>query len=309
MSIIRAAIRLIIQEHAEHEFSGKVLSLGVPEAHATTGQLEDWFRQAGAPIAEDASANAELTTNEIGAKLGFVSGRSFLNFFGFDKIDCLDVPGCEHPPEITHDLNLPIAEEYHGQYRFVMDPGTLEHVFDQAACLKNIVAVLDVGGWVCHLVPTYSFNGGYYSINPNVLHDFYATNGFSIGGCYLIMWDRYRAYSSAKTLCYRYDTVLMGSRHAIGDLDQVRFTPHLLFFARKEESVASYHAPLQFGGNYAAEASFLDSTKSLRLENNGKKVARIAYNLLPFQLAFYLQSAAYRWLTFFRARRISSFKI
>ena len=309
MSIIRAAVKLIIKEHGASQFSGRALSLGVPEAHATLDEVDGWFRAAGMALPQSARDHAEVTTNAIGQRLGFLSGRSFLNFFGFFATDCLDVPGCEHPPEILHDLNDRIGTDLHNSYDFVMDPGTLEHVFDQRVCLENIADALKIGGTVCHLVPVYSYNGGYYSINPNVLHDFYRSNGFDNLRAYVIMWDRYRAYSRARTRCYHYDDAIMGSRHAIGDLDQVRYTPHLLFFAKKATRVAAYTAPLQFEGNYTGEASSLSETRALSLELRGKGIAKIAFAVLPFQLAFYLQSFAYRWLSFMRARRIASFKI
>jgi hypothetical protein len=309
MSIIRAAVKLIIKEHGIRKFSGRALSLGVPEAHATRDEIDAWFRVAGMPPSEAARDRAEVTTNAIGRRLGFLSGRSFLNFFGFAATDCLDVPGCEHPPEILHDLNDRIALDLHCNYDFVMDPGTLEHVFDQRICLENIADALKLGGTVCHLVPVYSYNGGYYSINPNVLHDFYGANGFDSLKAYIIMWDRYRAYSRARTRCYHYDDAIMGSRHAIGDADQVRYTPHLLFFARKASHVTHYTAPLQFEGNYTGEASSLAGTRALTLESRGKGIAKMVFAVLPFQFAFYLQSSVYRWLSFMRARRVASFKI
>lgn len=309
MSIIRAAVKLIIREHAEHRFGGRVLSLGVPEAHATASEISNWFAEAGVTTAAGAQDSAEITSNAIGQQLQFVSGRSMLSFFGFDAIDALDVPGCEHPPEILHDLNDPIRPDQHGTYDFVLDPGTLEHVFDQAMCLKNIASFLKVGGTVCHLVPIYSFNGGYYSINPNVLHDFYRANGFEVMNAYILMWDRYRAYSKAKTYCYRYDDAVMGSRHAIGDPDQVRYTPHLLLFAKKLTDTTDFKSPMQFGGNYVGEASALEGTRAMALESRGKVIARLVFKVLPFHAAFYIQSAAYRWATYIRSRRVAGFRI
>jgi hypothetical protein len=309
MSIIRAAVKLIVKEHATRKFSGRVLSLGVPEAHATASELRSWFEKEGALCDQTALGAAEMTSNPTGAKLGFVSGRAFLRFFGFNTIDCLDVPGCEHPPEILHDLNNPISTDNYQTYDVIMDPGTLEHVFDQKTCLENIANCLKIGGNVCHLVPIYSYNGGYYSINPNVLHDFYRSNGFDQIKAYIIMWDRYRAYGRVKTRCYNYDASIMGSRHAIGDLDQVRYTPHLLLFARKKMHQESYISPLQFEGNYVGEASSLVETRALALETRGKLLAKIVFKILPFQQAFFLQSAAYRWASYFRARRVASFKI
>lgn len=309
MSIIRAAVKLIIREHAKERFGGRVLSLGVPEVHATAAEIAKWLSDAGIAPRSRAEESAEITPNPTGKKLKFVSGRAMLSLLGFEKVDTLDVPGCEQMPEIIHDLNDPISPEQQAKYDFVLDPGTLEHVFDQATCLKNIAKFLKVGGAVCHLVPIYSYNGGYYSINPNVLHDFYRANGFDVTGAYILMWDRYKSYAKTKTYCYAYDDVVMGSRHAIGDLDQVRYTPHLLLFARKVADVRDFQSPMQFGGNYAEEASALAGTRAMALETRGKAVAKLAFKILPFHVAFYIQTAAYRWATYFRSRRRAGFKI
>lgn len=309
MSIIRAAVKLIIQQHAATPFHGRALTLGVPEAHATEQDVRTLFDHYAAGTIPHEPAYSTLTTNPIGQKRRFLSGRSFLRCFGFSAVDSLDIPGCEHPPEILHDLNDPIPQSLCNQYDFVMDPGTLEHVFDQRTCLTNIARFLRIGGTVCHLVPIYSYNGGYYSINPNVLTDFYSQNGFEKPKATIIMWDRYWAYSKRKTLCYRYDAAIMGSRHAIGDADQVRYTPHLLLFATKLDSRQTYVSPLQFEGNYVAEASMSGATRTLSLERRGKKIAKFAFSILPFDLAYYLQAFAYRHLSLLRARRAASFRI
>jgi SAM-dependent methyltransferase len=309
MSIIRAAARLIIREHAAQHFTGRALSLGVPETHATLDEIQDWYRECNAGACHLDTSNSEITTNAIGQSLKFLSGRSFLRSFGFSAVDTLDIPGCEHPPEILHDLNDPLPASMDGLYDFVLDPGTLEHVFDQRTCLINIARFLKPGGTVCHLVPIYSYNGGYFSINPNVLMDFYSQNGFEKPSASILMWDRYWAYSRRKTYCYKYDDAVMSARHAISDKDQVRYTPHLLLFARKRESVVTFVSPLQHGGNYVEDASAPGATRSLELERRGKKVAKIAFQLLPFNVAFYLQTAAYRTMTYFRARRAVGFKI
>ena len=39
-------------------------------------------------------------------------------------------------------------------------------------CFTNIVGVLKVGGTSVHRAPIYMYNGGYYSMDPIVLHDF-----------------------------------------------------------------------------------------------------------------------------------------
>lgn len=123
------------------------------------------------------------------------------------------------------------------------------------------------------------------------------------------MWDRYRAFSTTKTRVYKYDSAIMGSRHAVADFDQVRFTPHLLYFAKKLSDPEQLVCPLQFNGDYVGQASALNESRSLTLEMRGKKLAQRIRKLLPFHFAIYLQNAVYRWLVLWRARRNASFRI
>ncbi|MEZ5566182.1 MAG: hypothetical protein R3F24_12015 [Gammaproteobacteria bacterium] len=158
-------------------------------------------------------------------------------------------------------------------------------------------------------MPTYSYNGGYYSINPNVLTDFYTANGFTDIRAFVIMWDRYRPYGKQRSLCYEYRSDVLGSRHALADLDQVRYAPHLLLFARKEMAVEEFVAPLQFAGDYANQAAAVSATREQGLEKHARKGVRWLQENLPLGPVLYLQSFAYRWFTFWRARRKAGFRI
>jgi hypothetical protein len=309
MAIISAALKLIIRAHSRYQFSGNMLTLAVPDVYATPAHIHRWFSAYANVESRLQSGSIELSKNRICNRLGYVTGRTFFSAFGFDSIDSLDIPGCEHAADILHDLNTPLPQELHGKYNFLMDPGTLEHIFDQRQCFETCHRALAIGGVVCHFVPIYSYNGGYYSINPNVVHDFYAANGFGESEAYVIMWDRYSAFSTKKMRVYRYDAALMGSRHAVADLDQVRYTPHLLYFARKLENPDVLICPLQFDGDYIGQASALTESRNLNLESKGKMIAERMRRVLPFHFAMYLQNVVYRWLVFWRGRRNASFKI
>jgi hypothetical protein len=123
------------------------------------------------------------------------------------------------------------------------------------------------------------------------------------------MWDRYWAYSSKKIRCYEYRKDVMGSRHALADYDQVRYTPHLLIFARKGREVDELTVPLQFGTDYVGQAAALSETREQALEKYGVRIAHFVQGMLPLNFALYIQSVAYRWLTLWRARRVASFWI
>jgi hypothetical protein len=309
VAIISSALKLIVRAHSRYNFSGDMLTLAVPDVYATPSDIDNWFRTFAKTKSQLSPEHSELSENQICRRLGYIKGKSFFSAFGFDKIDSLDIPGCEHPADILHDLNTPLPEALHGKYQFLMDPGTLEHIFDQRQCFETCHRALAIGGVVCHFVPIYSYNGGYYSINPNVVHDFYAANGFGESEAYVIMWDRYRAFSTGKTRVYKYDTAMMGSRHAVADLDQVRYTPHLLYFARKLSNPDELVCPLQFDGDYVGQASALTESRNLSLESKGKKLAERVRQILPFHFAIYLQNVVYRWLVLWRGRRHASFKI
>ena len=128
----------------------------------------------------------------------------------------VDIAGSEHVPDFIHDLNNPFPEKYMNRFNIIVDPGTIEHVFDIKSGLANIVRALKVGGTVIQQVPIYSYNGGYYNINPNLLNNFYVANGFADIKMFIIMWDRYHAYTGTNR-CYEYTDKYLGARHALAD--------------------------------------------------------------------------------------------
>jgi hypothetical protein len=232
MALVKAAARLIVREHEHRQLRGPALCLGVPDIYLTKAELGSGPEELG--------------------PTSFVDIKAFLGALDIERFTSIDIPGSAHDPDLIHDLNEPLPEEMQGAFGLVVDPGTTEHVFDVRAGLTNIVNALAIGGTVIHFVPIYSYNGGYFSINPNVLHDFYAENGFQDLSAYVVMWDRYHPYAP-RTRCYYYTSALH-ARHALADFDQYRFTPHLLLFATKAHAVGTCRSPLQNEGGSATEA-------------------------------------------------------
>src|SRR5437899_4151427 len=218
VALIKAAARLILREHARMAFRGPVLCLGVPDIYLTRKELRASLLDGPVSTPED----------------GFVTDTEFFEAMGIHDRTSIDIPGSANRPNLIHDLNQPIPADLRGRFNLVIDPGTMEHVFDVRTGLTNVVHALAPGGTVIHFVPIYSYNGGYFSINPNVMHDFYEANGFTDIRSYVIMWDRYRPFRG-RSRCYPYGPV-MRARHALADADQWRYTPHLLFLARKRDA-------------------------------------------------------------------------
>lgn len=301
MAIIKSAIKIIIREADNYKYSGPMLSLGVPEIHATYEELQSWFPKLTGQSCELKPADVKYTANETGKKLGWVTFNTFFKALGISEISTLDIPGCEHEPDLLHDLNQPLPENFTNRFNLVFDPATIEHVFDTKTGLANIVRALKVGGTVVQLAPIYSYNGGYYSINPNVINDFYRKNGFGDMKIFVIMWDRYRAYAGNHR-CYEYSDEILGGRHALADYDQARFSPHLLLLARKIEDLPEIHVPLQYEGNYLTSQPESDSRLSSKIKRYGSVLLN---TFLPFHLAFYMKSWAARKTQLFKIRRKS----
>ena len=166
MALIKAAARLIIRERSTYSYHGPVLCLGVPDIYLTPAELS-------------AALNDGVTPVEPAGAQGFVDAHAFLAALGLREVTSVDISGAAHAPDLVHDLNRPFPADLTGRFGLVVDPGTTEHVFDIRTGLGNVVRALRLGGVVVHFVPVYSYNGGYFTINPNLLTDFYAVNGVS----------------------------------------------------------------------------------------------------------------------------------
>lgn len=82
--------------------------------------------------------------------------------------------------EIIVDLNVPIPEELIGQFDFVFDGGTMEHCFNVAQAVTNILGMAKVGGYILHGNPLIHINHGFYNFSPTFYYDFYTQNGHKL---------------------------------------------------------------------------------------------------------------------------------
>lgn len=80
------------------------------------------------------------------------------------------------------DLNLNLSEpappELVGSFDAVLDAGTLEHVFDVAACYRNIHNLVKAGGAVIHISPMSWFNHAFFNFSPVTFDRIAEANGY-----------------------------------------------------------------------------------------------------------------------------------
>ena len=106
----------------------------------------------------------------------------FFHMIGVEKVSALDISdyeGCD----IIFDLNSEMPpEQYIGKFDFVIDGGTLEHVFNQYNAINNINALVAERGYVYHMLPCAGFiDHGFYSFSPTYFRDVYAKkNGWDL---------------------------------------------------------------------------------------------------------------------------------
>ena len=91
-----------------------------------------------------------------------------LKELGFGKVDSMDYSdyeGCS----IIHDLNRPITID--NKFDFVLDGGTIEHIFNIPQVFENVIDLLEVGGIYCCLTVNNNFSGhGMYQFSPELFH-------------------------------------------------------------------------------------------------------------------------------------------
>lgn len=86
----------------------------------------------------------------------------FLSYTTADSLDYSDYEGAA----LIHDLNKPLPAA-HAKYDFVFDGGTIEHIFNVAQVLENIVNLVEVGGLFLSVTMNNNYSGhGIYQFSP-----------------------------------------------------------------------------------------------------------------------------------------------
>lgn len=121
----------------------------------------------------------EYDENKLKSMRGIypIDAFSFFEMLGFGKVSALDYSDYEGA-DIVFDLNCrELPKEVKGAYDFVINGGTLEHVFDVAQALRNINELAKLDGIIYHIVPLAGWvEHGFYSFSPTFFIDYYKEN-------------------------------------------------------------------------------------------------------------------------------------
>jgi SAM-dependent methyltransferase len=91
--------------------------------------------------------------------------ESFLQDLGFENVDSIDNSSFEGA-SIIHNMNKPITDNFK-KYDFILDGGTIEHIFNTPQVCENIINLLNVDGIYVSITPNNNFSGhGIYQFSP-----------------------------------------------------------------------------------------------------------------------------------------------
>jgi hypothetical protein len=122
------------------------------------------FRKIMAEFGHSATADdiARLMTGGQGY------AEPFLKWLGAEQIRSLDASDYERATDIV-DMNQPITESLKQQFSFVLDGGTLEHVFNFPTAICNCMEMVACGGHFLGITPANNYLGhGFYQFSPEL---------------------------------------------------------------------------------------------------------------------------------------------
>ena len=235
MSVLVQTLSLLLAEHKRDPFMGPVLTYGVQGMNLPLGAATWLFEHAG--ITPDVRGlDLDRGDDEI------INFARFVRMLGLGDVTVLDISAYEGAGLLLN-LNDPLPEAHHGKFGFVLDGGTLEHVFDMRQGIKNTADLLAPGGRVYHLSPLNNYvNHGFTQIQPTFYHDYYTANGFEDIRGLLVLHPRDN-YSTQKWNFINYDHEVMGGTNSMFAANETQMA--LYFTARKTVTSTSDKVPVQ----------------------------------------------------------------
>ena len=169
MGINTEEAKLILALRLAGRVGDEILCLGRPERFISASEVGALAK--GFNLGWSAEQAKAISTARF--------AEPFLEAAGFSTIRSMDVSPYECA-DIIHDLNAPLPTELEGTSSFVYDGGTIEHVFDVAEAIRNVMKLTRVGGTILLSSPANGQCGhGFYQFSPELFYRVLAANGFA----------------------------------------------------------------------------------------------------------------------------------
>jgi SAM-dependent methyltransferase len=171
--------RMLIQEHKFKPIAGNVLALGKQSVTLDVATIKRLFAEADCAINPNLDEQNLMRDTSTRAR-GSLADVGFMKFFS-DSINykTLDVSTYEGA-DIIHDLNYPVPDNLVGQFDFIIDGGTFDHLVDIRMAFRNVIRMLKPGGRIFQWNAASNFaNLAYVSFSADFFFDFFLINKFS----------------------------------------------------------------------------------------------------------------------------------
>lgn len=178
--------------------------------------------------------------------------ETFLRLLGASTVEAADASGYEGA-ELIHDFNHPLPAVWEQRYDWVLDGGTLEHVFNFPVALANCMRLVQENGRLFLFAPANNYCGhGFYQFSPELFFRvFRSGNGFELERLEAVV----DTAGFSRILGVKYAFPITGRRYAVTDPEQVgervllvNRLPTLLFVqARRIRAVEPLRQPPQQG--------------------------------------------------------------
>jgi hypothetical protein len=100
---------------------------------------------------------------------------------GFEYLETMDYSDYEGADIIWNLNNANIPDEYSERYDFILDGGTLEHVFNIPSALEAVFKMLKVGGTFFFDQPAFfGITHGFYNFSPCFFYEYFDANKWRI---------------------------------------------------------------------------------------------------------------------------------
>jgi SAM-dependent methyltransferase len=136
--------------------NGDVLTLGRQGVHISFENISQIARQYGVEVPRSVVGTycENLLTHLLNAK----------------TVTSLDNSSYENAT-IIHDMNSPVERYLYNKFDFILDGGTIEHIFNIPQVCQNVIDLLKVGGVFCSITTNNNFSGhGLYQFSPEFFH-------------------------------------------------------------------------------------------------------------------------------------------
>lgn len=174
MAINLASLALLSELSARWRPEGRSLSLG-RQTFPAAGLRGPWWSGRAPAAAALKAGRPDLRIEECVQADGYA--ETLFRTLGFGEVEALDYAPHEGA-SIAWDLNVPTPESLDGQFGFIFDGGTLEHVFDVPTAFDSVYRMLRVGGVFVGMNP---LNGwlahGMYQFDPGLIWSYWDDPG------------------------------------------------------------------------------------------------------------------------------------